>query len=131
MGPANRCQPRSDYRRTQEGDGRADGDHAFYFAGRKKLAFASNWRGEPAGAHIVRSNVLSERSLRLQVRVRDVATGKDMGIATFENTDDRSLFSKMHPQISQDRTWTAYTSEDKSNIYIARLGSASPRKLGG
>jgi Tol biopolymer transport system component/DNA-binding winged helix-turn-helix (wHTH) protein len=97
----------------------------------KNLAFTSNWRGEPAGAHIVRSNVLSERSSRLQVRVRDVAAGKDMGVATFENTDERSLFSKMHPQISQDGTWTAYTANDKSDIYIARLGSDSPHKPAG
>jgi hypothetical protein len=37
-----------------------------------------------------------------------------MGIATFENTDDRSLFSKMHPQISQDGTWTAYTAKTRA-----------------
>jgi len=54
-----------------------------------------------------------------------------MGIATFEKTDDRSLFLKMHPQVSQDGIWTAYTANDKSNIYIARLGSESPRKLAG
>jgi Tol biopolymer transport system component len=97
----------------------------------KKLAFTSNWRSEPAGAHMVHSNVLSERASRLQVRIRDVATGKDTGIATFEKINDLSLFSKMHPQISHDGALTAYTANDRSDIYITRLGGDSPYKPAG
>ncbi len=97
----------------------------------KKLAFTSNWRGEPAGSHIVQSNILSERSSRLQVRVRDVATGRDTGVATFEKTGDHSLFSKMHPQISPDGAFTAYTANEEDDINVARLGSDSPQKLAG
>jgi Tol biopolymer transport system component/DNA-binding winged helix-turn-helix (wHTH) protein len=97
----------------------------------KKLAFTSSWRGEPAGGHIIHSNVRSERASRLQVRVRDLATGKDFGVASFEITDNLSLFGKTHPQISHDGALTAYTANERGDIYIARLGGDSPYKVAG
>jgi len=95
----------------------------------KKLAFTSNWRDEPAGAHILRSNIAPEGSSQLQVRLRDLSSGKDTAIANFEHIENRSLFSRMHPQISHDGALVAYTANDKSDIYIARLGGDSPSKL--
>jgi Tol biopolymer transport system component len=98
----------------------------------KRLAFTSNWREEPAGTQIVHSTVVSERSSRLQVIVKDLSTGKDTGVATFENANDNSwIFSRMHAQISHDGALVAYTANERSDIYIARLGSDSPNKLAG
>jgi eukaryotic-like serine/threonine-protein kinase len=97
----------------------------------KRLAFTSNWRGEAAGAHILHSNVLSERASRLQVRTRDLVTGKDTGVATFENADSLAFFSKMHPQISPNGALTAYLANERSEIYVAPLGGDSPHKLSG
>lgn len=48
----------------------------------KKLAFSSNWRGAPVDAYVVHSDVISERASRLQVQIKDLATGKDAEIAT-------------------------------------------------
>jgi eukaryotic-like serine/threonine-protein kinase len=93
----------------------------------EKLAFTSNWRGEPAGAHIIHS-IVSERSSQSQVRLKDLSSGKDTAIATFDNP---SLFTKMHPQISPDGALIAYIANEKNDIYIARSGGDSPYKLAG
>ncbi len=96
-----------------------------------KLAFTASTRGEPVGARGVRSNGVG-RFTTLQVRVKDLSTGKEIAVADAEGENQPLMsFKKMHPQISRDGTLVAYSTTDKDAIYVAQPGGESPRLLPG